>query len=282
MWFVDGTFSIVPSLFYQLFVVFAQRYDAVHPVIYALLPNKTSATYRQLCTQLKLFCDGYEPDLLVSDFEMAIMNEFGRAFPSTYVAGCLFHLAQNVQKNVRDMGLRHAYENDVRVNIHVRMFVALAFVPVPDVAHAFDELCKCVDESVQPLAKYYGTTYVGRRRRGRGHSRAAPLYPIETWNCYERTLRGDPRTNNYAEAGHRQLQAAFTSQHPTIWRFIKALRQAQKMRDVEYGEAERGHERPSKRKKYERASDRILRIVADYEERDLLEYLRAIAYNIKC
>jgi hypothetical protein len=38
--FVDGTFSVVPSLFFQLFTIHCQYLDTVIPVIYALLPGK--------------------------------------------------------------------------------------------------------------------------------------------------------------------------------------------------------------------------------------------------
>ncbi|MCP3668398.1 MAG: hypothetical protein GY696_38925 [Gammaproteobacteria bacterium] len=38
-WFADGTFSISPPLFTQLYTIHAERMNRVHPLIYALLPD---------------------------------------------------------------------------------------------------------------------------------------------------------------------------------------------------------------------------------------------------
>lgn len=50
-------------------------------------------------------------------------------------------------------------------------------------------------------------------------TRTRPLFNPESWNVYERTLVGNDRTNNRAEAAHRALQSAFSCDHPSIWRY---------------------------------------------------------------
>ncbi|QQP38549.1 Uncharacterized protein FKW44_019154 [Caligus rogercresseyi] len=40
-WFCDGTFKVVPTIFFQLFTIHAKVRDFVIPCVYALLPNKT-------------------------------------------------------------------------------------------------------------------------------------------------------------------------------------------------------------------------------------------------
>ncbi|GCC40100.1 hypothetical protein chiPu_0024094 [Chiloscyllium punctatum] len=45
MWFADGTFSIAPNLFSQIYVILAKKHEGVHPIVYALLPNKQCTTY---------------------------------------------------------------------------------------------------------------------------------------------------------------------------------------------------------------------------------------------
>lgn len=49
-WFCDGTFKVVPSLFYQLYTVHALCNGIVVPLVYGLLPNKTEETYRRYVT----------------------------------------------------------------------------------------------------------------------------------------------------------------------------------------------------------------------------------------
>lgn len=49
---MDGTFSIAPPLFAQVFVILAEREGHVFPLLYALLQNKKSQTYERLFYEL--------------------------------------------------------------------------------------------------------------------------------------------------------------------------------------------------------------------------------------
>ena len=51
--FVDGTFSICPSIFYQVFTIHIMKYNQVFLMIYALLPNKQRNTYNRAYMLLK-------------------------------------------------------------------------------------------------------------------------------------------------------------------------------------------------------------------------------------
>ncbi len=44
-YFVDGTFSVCPSIFYQVFTIHIMKYDQAFPMVYVLLPNKQRASY---------------------------------------------------------------------------------------------------------------------------------------------------------------------------------------------------------------------------------------------
>ena len=48
MWFADGTFSIAPSLFCQIYIIMVQKHGGAHPAVYALLPNKRRTTYLKM------------------------------------------------------------------------------------------------------------------------------------------------------------------------------------------------------------------------------------------
>ena len=134
-----------------------------------------------------------------------------------------------------------------------------------------------VHASLRPLLEYVEDTYIGRMHRG---VRRDPMFPLSWWNVYDRTLAGDPRTNNAAEGGHYRLQQDLDVDHPSIWVFIKKLKQVQKMRDVVYNQAEGGTAPPLKKKKYRLLDDRLQGLVVDYETRTSIEYLRAVAHNL--
>ena len=157
------------------------------------------------------------------------------------------------------------------------MIVALAFVRPIDIHVAFEKLEEYVDQKLDVLLEYIEDNYIGRRAR---RGRKTPRFKIEWWNVYARTLNGDPRTNNAAEAGHRWLQREFSFEHPTPWVFLETLRRTQKARDLEYDQYEAGSQPPSKRTKYEKINEHVLNIVLDYEERSKIEFLRAIAHNL--
>lgn len=53
LWLVDGTFKTAPRLFYQLYTVHCIFESETFPVLYALLPNKSSATYESMFKEIK-------------------------------------------------------------------------------------------------------------------------------------------------------------------------------------------------------------------------------------
>ena len=52
--FVDGTFDVSPLLFRQLFTIHAIISGRNIPLVYSLLPNKTTETYEKLYNMLKM------------------------------------------------------------------------------------------------------------------------------------------------------------------------------------------------------------------------------------
>lgn len=52
-WYIDGTFKISPKIFSQVYVIMAKKFNGVHPIVYALLPNKQGPTYRRMFNMIK-------------------------------------------------------------------------------------------------------------------------------------------------------------------------------------------------------------------------------------
>ena len=70
-------------------------HDAVIPVIFALLLNKTESTYRRLIEKL---CPSWNPKYLMMDFEQTATKGFADKFPtnanSSLMSGCFFPFAK--------------------------------------------------------------------------------------------------------------------------------------------------------------------------------------------
>ena len=69
-----------------------------------------------------------------------------------------------------------------------------------------------------------------------------PLFPTQMWNMYQRTLQGEDRTNNHAEAANRLLRSELGMLHPSIWNFLHGLKRVQKGRDEYFEKLLAGHE----------------------------------------
>lgn len=76
LWMVDGTFKSTPVLFYQLYTIHGLLDSATFPLIYALLPNKTYATYKKMLTEIKTLRSELAPATVLMDFEQAVMRAF--------------------------------------------------------------------------------------------------------------------------------------------------------------------------------------------------------------
>ena len=53
IWFGDGTFSVVPEMYFQLYMVHTTIENNYPPCVYFLLPNKTQETYRRMFNILR-------------------------------------------------------------------------------------------------------------------------------------------------------------------------------------------------------------------------------------
>jgi hypothetical protein len=275
--YVDGTFRIAPPLFAQVFVIMAERGGYVHPVIYFLLPNKKKETYTCAFEMLRAKWPDLNPLSINMDFELSVIQSAMAAFPHARIHGCLFHLTKNMRCQLAAESLYRRYRNDTTFSMQCRMIVALAFIPIDDLDFAVGMLSRDITEELIPVLNWMEDNYIGRLNRD--GTRRPARYPPAIWSVYERTLHDDPRTNNYAEAAHRRLQSEFGVDHPSLWKFINALRTVQKGRDAVFEQYIRGDRPRIKRRKYVQADIRIKQLVESYSERTVIEYLRGLSHN---
>ena len=239
-WFMDGTFSIVPEIFFQLYTVHALISGDVIACLYCLLPNKTTETYRRLFMKLKELMPAARPISAMLDFEQSAMNVISECYEGIHIQGCFYHLTQSLYRKVQALGYQTKYADDADFAMMVRMIGALAFVPIADIADVFEELREHTENinEMQQLLDYFEDNYIGRvRRRGR----VVPLYEPHIWNIHNRVENELPRTNNSVEGWHRKMQAAVAADHPNIWRFINVLKREHGFHKVVIGQRLGGH-----------------------------------------
>ena len=230
-WFADGTFKVVPEIFFQLYTLHVLREGRVIPCVYALLPNKQEITYQAFLSEVLRLKPGLNPRSVLVDFEQAAINAFHAVFPNSTLKGCFYHLSQNIYRKVQAEGLQERYASDEGISQTTRMLAALVFVPTNRVVDTFEILQQQVPPELEPIADYVEDNYIGRPQRG---GRRPPWFPIDFWNIHDRIADGLPRTNNSVEGFHCHIQASILCCHPNIWPFIWLLSVIRSSRDTGY------------------------------------------------
>ncbi|CAF1407048.1 unnamed protein product [Adineta ricciae] len=253
---VDGTFNVVPEIFYQLFIIHGVFRDHVAPLVYALLRRKNAETYRRLIAEILNIAPRWSPRTIMLDFEQASMGAFQTAFPNVLLSGCYFHLRQSIHRKLQ--------------------IAALTFLETNSVINGFERLLIDLGDGYENILAYFEGTYIGRLRPNR--ARRKPMFEISFWNMNRRTTQPSMRTNNSAEAYHRRIGSVFQCARPTLWVFL------QKLIDEENGiHADILHicasQTPKKKKGNERLERRLLNLVTN-PHGDVLVQLDSIAYNI--
>ena len=77
------------------------------------------------------------------------------------------------------------------------------------------------------------------------------------------------------------MQSSIQAFHPNTWTFFQnALKKEQALHDVQISHMLAGQPAPPQRRQYRECNKRIRTIVASFEEKKILDYLRGIAHNL--
>lgn len=276
-WFGDGTFQVVPLLFFQLYTLHARVGNNYPPCIYFLLPNKTNATYRRMIQAVMNLFENEElqPQRVLLDFEQAAISAFREEFPNSEISGCFFHLSQSVIRHVGTLGLiRRFRENVDGFQMLVRSLPALAFVPLDEVQTVFETLSGAFPDEPETnqLLSYFESNYI------RGPANREPRFPPRLWNHFDDALACAPKTTNCCEGFHNSLSHLFQAAHPSIWKFLDGLQKDCAYRQNILIQA-RMQNNERMRSEYMQLANRLANKTRQYqEEEDKLSYLRAIAH----
>lgn len=175
----------------------------------------------------QLGMEEFLPEMVMSDFEMGIINAATQHLRFTLISLCFFHLKQSMYRHVQSEGLATAYNDpiDRSLKLFIHQLAALAFVPVRDVKKVFVLLKNEAPEIAHGFVTYFETTYVGIEEE--------PRYAIRLWNHYDAVLEDRDTTNNASEGWHNRFQTIVNKHHPDLY---SALHEFQKEQaDTEIG-----------------------------------------------
>ena len=96
------------------------------------------------------------------------------------------------------------------------------------------------------------------------------------------TIDGDPRTTNALEGFHSGFKKLVAGDHPTIWRFLYALKKKLVLSTVKLEQANVGVFSSPRRRGREMIDENLLEMVKKYKEgNDRLIYLEKIAHAFR-
>ena len=131
-WYGDGTFSVCPSLFYQLYTIHAEVHGQIVPLVFNLLYSKSKRCYQFMWLQLRNLMQekGINPAVKSyrSDLELAPIETVLPVFTLENISTCFSHFAQAHWRKINTLGLVDLYVRN-EYSVMLRSFTVLAFVP---------------------------------------------------------------------------------------------------------------------------------------------------------
>ncbi|CAF4921633.1 unnamed protein product, partial [Rotaria magnacalcarata] len=273
---VDGTFKVVPEIFYQLFIIHAVYRQHTVPVVYALLRRKDADTYTRLFDEIVKIASNWLPASVMMDLEQASISSLKKKFRSVSLSGCYFHLRQSIHRKLQSLVHQAQYQTDSTFSHNIHKIAALAFLDPNSALSGFESLCEQLDDRYDNILDYFEETYIGKLRSNRVCRK--PLFEINFWSMHHRTTQLSMRTNNSAEAYHRRINSVFQCSHPTLWLFLQRLIDEENVVHADLVQINAG-EPPKKKKTNERLERRLLNLL-NSPHNDVSVQLNSIAYNI--
>ncbi len=223
----DGTFTVHPDIFAQLYVFHAPYLNKVLPLLFCLLPDKTDNTYCRLLVLIRRLSSSigstFKPKNIHVDFEAAMIKAVCEIITPDCIRGCLFHFSQCIWRKVQELGLASSYKKFRHIRQLIRRFSALPFLPVEQIDDGWISITEnCPDteievisaEQIEKFHSYMLSTWVDDMEA---------IYDRNIWNQY----RNDgPRTTNNAEGWNHKLNQDAKSRL-SFFQFVSFLQNMQ-------------------------------------------------------
>ena len=278
-WYADGTFSVSPAVFFQLYTVNIIFHGKNLPMLYACLPNKEKITYTKLWTLLKPVIKT-TPKSITHDFEQAAIGGVKATWKEEFkrkelvISGCYFHYDQCLWRQIQAKELSIQYKNDLVCRITFRALECLAFIPLNDVFYAFDIISNESPAYFEPFLEYFEFTWIGKKdpTDKQPNRRKKGLFPIEMWSVHDRVLKGLPRTNNSTESWHKLFEA-MVKKHPCIYKLIEGFHKEQANTEKLISQIRSGDEYRQKESSVQK-DKKLHELVLSYNKENLKTFIK--------
>ncbi|KAF0752026.1 MULE domain-containing protein, partial [Aphis craccivora] len=199
------------------------------------------------------------------------------------MTNCNNWYADALWRHIQDSGLAIKYREESNFALNIKKLNALSFVPPHLVINAYEAILETEfyienETLLSDFLDYFESTWIGKLCRNK--KRRNPRFPIELWNCYNLVKYDIPKTNNSVEGWHNSFNSTLNALHPSIWKFIEALKKEEKLNRLKMHQFLAGTEPRQKLKKYKDTASRIKAICNDFENRSINDFLKGIAQNL--
>jgi len=215
-WFVDATFSIVPSSYYQLLTILTFNIQAQTyvPSAFILMSGKHENCYLAAFSALNVVCRGLKlsikPKYIMTDFEKGLRNALEWTYPEAKLLGCYFHFCRCLWFYAAKNGLK----SQSRITTTKKIISLLKILPHLDERERkeiFEEINESYKNSEKPFKdflEYYKRNWLTK-------------YSI-SFDSIENNDRL-VRTNNICEQFNRRLTQKIKIKHPRLSILISNL-----------------------------------------------------------
>lgn len=212
----DGTFSIIPLNFKQLYIIMGEIDGKPRLIAYILMEGRKYEDYFCLFEFLRDALN-INPGTLMADFEKAVRKAAKVIWPACKVEGCMFHFCQAVRRKARSydeiaalLECNRSSQTRFIANNIIRMFMRLCLLPTCKIEEGIREILEYAKQhrlyaSFTRFHEYFQETWM----KG---------YKPDDWNVSNR-LR---RTNNDLESLNGILKT-FVQRHPSVYQFMDSM-----------------------------------------------------------
>ena len=223
--FCDGTFKYAPKMYHQMYTIHIIKENVYVPIVYFLLRNKKTSTYKTMFTMLHEKCPQAAISLAHFDFEIAARNAFAMVYPSAEVRGCRFHLGQAWYRKLASLGLQVTYNiGTSAVAVWLKTCFGMPCLPADDVTEFFKTIMLRQmptrgphSHAVKEFSDYLLNNYINVDSK----------FPPAMWaGCLDSA--DHKNTTNGCENFHRHFGTGCLNPHPSVYDWLAHLSMSHK------------------------------------------------------